>query len=175
MGHQTSFGVPNASRKRFLREIPPSQPEGRVRELGLRSRTVRPATCPREHGKRIPMSCGIAPQWATARRSCPSSSKMVTSRLCEGRVVLTTASSDGLKFARRTYSWWSEPPVSLLLRRLGELAGSLVELPLQIGCRATASRRRRPLASLELRRLASSCFHSCHVAAAGRANGHAVT
>src|SRR5262245_30626966 len=45
---------------------------------------------------RRPITCGIGPQWAVARRSCPSSSKMVTSSALQKRAALlaTTSSTD---------------------------------------------------------------------------------
>ena len=65
----------------------------------------------------------------------------------------------------------------LLLQRLGELAGPLVELLSKLGCRGTATAgSRRLLAALGLRRLAVRRFHCsaarpCAGPTGGRATG----
>jgi hypothetical protein len=82
--------------------------------MGLRSRTMRPATVPREHGKRTPISRGgTAPQWAAERRSCPSSSKIDTSSASQKRAaLLTTASRTG----------WSSVREALMILRTSAVA-----------------------------------------------------
>ena len=59
--------------------------------------------------------------------------------------------------------------------RLGELASTLIELLLEVGCRGTATARsRRLLAALDLRRLPAACLH-CYATRrrVGLASGHA--
>src|SRR6516225_5467094 len=97
---------------------------------------VRPPTLPRAQGIRTPRACGMGPQWAVARSSCPCSSKMETSSALQKRAALLTTTSN---------TDWRSVGEVLMILKISEVAASCSRASLASRC-ACASRHSRSVA-----------------------------